>query len=215
MALLISTLTIPEGQQWEVLRDLVRSLFRCEPSWAKPPTTHKSKSAHQRQKGYTPVMASIVVNLQQLTFTTSVAQFWDLHNAFRQSSASERALTAGLGILKETIRYSRAQFQCYADVFPAEICSVSSELRRLACNIVRLLPAPPIQSGLLRGRWSHPTEQYSTSRPVLNFVWLRCTDLFEKLSFPWEYRLNALAKTRKALLHANAMISTLGGGYFM
>ena len=117
-------------------------------------------------------------------------------------------------------------------------------MRLLAAAVARTVApnnndriAMTVFSALLRGNWSQFCGMYQRNHaavarandgggpvgrqrvplpmPTLHVVWLRIGTLFEHVRRWWNYRINALAATRQALLHENALISTLGGGYFM
>ena len=171
----------------------------------------------------------------------SLVDFWHVHDRFHQSVIFDRAVSLCTAEIERVVNASWPAYGCCR--FPLPCCA--SGIAKVVEACTSLLPPPPgsIFSGLLKGSWTMSCQRCTALRPcadcslndslpnshgcscsstepmtrppAAHWVCLLVTNLFEAVPRQWNYRLNALAGTRQALLHTNALISTLGGGYFM
>lgn len=193
--------------------------------------------------GKAPLRTSEVA-VHVFSLELSLVDFWHVYDHLHQSVVSDRAVSLCTAEVERLVNVSGPAYVCCRLPVRSSCARDVAQVIEAYTSLLPPPPGT-IFSGLLRGRsWAMPGQRCNARRPcavscsldsnVLNgngrtcngteamprpaaahLVCLLVTNLFEAVPRQWNYRLNALAGTRQALLHTNALISTLGGGYFM
>ena len=205
----LAALSVSHNAQWDRLREYYIGLFpkRLLASWQnkKQQQRQQRRDTPRRRRSTVPCTLQISVVMEEL----SLGQFWDLHDSVRRTNLYTNTQTSCLRKIYDRVNSSQAA------LVTASVCVELNAgcFEEIAHDLVSHLPASTVFSGILQGTWF---QQHDHSAPAkIHFAHVYVSNIYECIRKPWVYRLNRLANTRKMLLHSNALISTLGGGYFM